>query len=94
MAMFTEMKPEPLPSSSVSEDLLVELNIPSEIELVQMVSELGVALMELRGFEEHDIHAVKLAIHETLINAIKYGSIENPAARVRIKFYLKNQATR
>jgi len=73
------------------ENLLVELNIPSEMELIQMVVDLGTSLMELKGYSESDLQAVKLAIHETLINAIKYGNRENPDARVKIKFYLKNE---
>ncbi len=72
-----------------AEYLLVELNIPSEMELITMVVDLGTALMELQGYVDHDTSAVKLAIHETLINAIQYGNAGNPDARVKIKFYIK-----
>jgi serine/threonine-protein kinase RsbW len=82
---------ESVESSSVEEEsLLVELNIPSELDLIQMVVDLGTSLMQLRGYDDSDCDAVKLAIHETLVNAIRYGNQENPEARVRIKFYLKD----
>lgn len=70
-------------------DFLVELNIPSQIDIVRLVVDLGTALMELRGYESADRDAIRLAIHETLINAVVYGTHTNPDARVSVKFYFK-----
>lgn len=71
------------------ETLLVELNIPSDMDLVSLVVDLGTSMITLKGFGTDDIAAVRFAIHETLVNAIQYGNQNNEEARVNIKFYLK-----
>ncbi len=86
--MFADIPPET--QDAPAENLLVELDIPSEMILIPMVVDLGISLMEIRGYLEQDLQAVKLAIHETLVNAIQYGNRGNPSARVHIKFYIKD----
>jgi serine/threonine-protein kinase RsbW len=71
------------------EFLLVELNIPSDMDLVDMVVDLGTSLIQLKGFGQDDIAAIRFAIHETLVNAIQYGNKGQTEARVTIRFYLK-----
>ena len=45
------------------ETLLVELNIPSDMDLVSMVVDLGTSMITLKGFGTDDIAAVRFAIH-------------------------------
>ncbi len=71
------------------ETFLVELTIPSDLDLIGMIVDLGTSLITLKGFGSEDISAVRLAIHETLVNAIVYGNAGKTSARVKIKFYLK-----
>ncbi len=78
-----------LAQTNAVETFLVELNIPSEMDLVNMVVDLGTSMIGLRGFSDDDVSAVRFAIHETLVNAIKYGNKGKTSARVNIKFYLK-----
>ncbi len=78
-----------LPDDGNEIDFLVELNIPSQLDIVRLVVDLGTALMELRGYDSTDCSAIRLAIHETLVNAVTYGRVENPEARVSVKFYFK-----
>ena len=74
---------------NMEETLLVELNIPSDMDLVSMVVDLGTSMIGLKGFSADDVSALRFAIHETLVNAILYGNKEKFDARVNIKFYLK-----
>ena len=64
----------------------VELNIPPEMELIRLVVDLGVSLMEIRSYSQSDRDAIKLAVHEMLVNAIRYGSHDNPDARITIRY--------
>ena len=73
----------------MKEDFVVELNIPSDMDLVTLVVELGTALMELRQYSTDDREAIRFAIHETLVNAIRHGNREKSDARVGVKFYFK-----
>jgi serine/threonine-protein kinase RsbW len=75
--------------TDTDETFLVELNIPSEMDLIGMVVDLGTSLIGLKGFGSDDVSAVRFAIHETLVNAILYGNEGKANARVNIKFYLK-----
>lgn len=83
-------EPETLPvTDNTQETLLVELNIPSDMDLVDLVVDLGTSMIGLKGFSGDDVSAIRFAIHETLVNAIQYGNKGVPDARVNIKFYLK-----
>ncbi|MBN1550402.1 ATP-binding protein [bacterium] len=69
----------------------VELNIPSEMEMIRLVEELGTALMDLRGYTERDRDNIRLAIHETLVNAITHGSKSRKPMRVTVRFAFEEQ---
>jgi serine/threonine-protein kinase RsbW len=89
--MKSDSENSPEPSHRVKEDFEVDLNIPSDLELIRMVVDLGASLMEIRGYSDDDRHSIRLAIHETLINAIRHGSINHPNARVSVHFSFKDQ---
>ncbi|MBN1879031.1 ATP-binding protein [bacterium] len=85
---MSQANSSPIPCETV-ETLLVELNIPSDMDLVNMVVDLGTSMIGLKGFSADDVSALRFAIHETMVNAILYGNKDKPDARVNIKFYLK-----
>jgi serine/threonine-protein kinase RsbW len=70
-------------------DFEVELLIPSSLKMVPLAVELGLSLMEIRGYADKQRSSIRMAVHETLINAIKHGSIENPQAKVLIRYSFK-----
>jgi len=72
-----------------SGDFSVELVIPSDMEMIPLVVNLGTALMELRGYGQEDQDVIRLAIHETLINSIQYGSNNASDSRITIRFYFQ-----
>jgi len=86
---MTKPDQHPATTSDGKEVFLVELNIPSDLDLVKMVVDLGTSLIDLKGFGSDDASALRFAIHETLVNAIEYGNKNIENARVNIKFYLK-----
>ena len=67
----------------------VELNIPSEMEMIRLVEDLGTALMELKNYSSKDRDMMRLAIHETLVNAIEHGNIETAQPRITVRFFFR-----
>ena len=72
-----------------SKEFMVELNIPSEMDMIRLVEDLGIALMELKQYGTQDRDMMRLAIHETLVNAIEHGSADASEPRITVKFYFK-----
>jgi serine/threonine-protein kinase RsbW len=73
-------------------DFSVELDVPSEMDIIPLVVDLGTAMMKLRGYGSGDRETIRLAIHETLVNAIKHGSSGKKNARIGIRFYFKESS--
>ena len=73
----------------VQSDFTVELDVPSEMDIIPLVVDLGTAMMKLRGYGRDDRSTIRLAIHETLVNAIQHGSTGKKNPRIRIRFYFK-----
>jgi len=80
---------QPKAPSTKKDDFTVELNIPSQMDMISLAVNLSSAMMEFRGYDKKDQDIIRLAIHETLINAIKYGSKDNKNARINLRFYFK-----
>ncbi len=72
-----------------SGDFLVELSIPSEMEMIPLVVNLATALMNLRGYDKQEQDVIHLAIHETLVNSIRYAGKSKPGSRIDIRFYFR-----
>ncbi|MBN1295497.1 ATP-binding protein [bacterium] len=84
------MQPDPSPvTPQAPETFLVELNIPSDMDLIDLVVDLGTSMISLKGFSDDDVSAIRFAIHETLVNAIQYGNQGLIDARITVRFYLK-----
>jgi serine/threonine-protein kinase RsbW len=68
----------------------VELTIASELSEARRVqSEIEQALRSDR-FSDHDIFAIRLAIEEALINAIKHGNQMDRAKTVRVAYHVSH----
>jgi serine/threonine-protein kinase RsbW len=64
-----------------------EFDIPSDLEAARRIQELIESAV--RGaFEEHEAFAIKMAVEEALVNAIKHGNQMDPDKRVRGKYRL------
>ncbi len=63
-----------------------DLTIPSDLnEAHQLQSEIEAALAAA-SFGERDVFAVRLAVEEALVNAIKHGNKLDPDKRVHIRY--------
>jgi len=67
----------------------VEITIPSDLaEARRVQAEIEQALHQVR-FNEHDIFAIRLALEEALVNAIKHGNQMDPDKSVRVAYTLR-----
>jgi serine/threonine-protein kinase RsbW len=68
--------------------LRVEITIPSDMaEARRVQAEIEQALHQVR-FNEHDIFAIRLALEEALVNAIKHGNQMDPSKTVRVVYHI------
>ena len=66
----------------------INLVIPSEVRLVDLVHEVSQKLAELAGFSPDDALNVGLAVREAVINAILHGNKNDPFRNVDIRLDL------
>jgi serine/threonine-protein kinase RsbW len=66
----------------------INLVIPSEVRLVDLVHEVSQKLAELAGFSPDDALNVGLAVREAVINAILHGNKNDPSRDVDIRLDL------
>lgn len=64
-----------------------EFDIPSDLEAARRIQEQIEAAVK-GAFEEHEAFAIKMAVEEALVNAIKHGNQMDPDKRVRGKYRL------
>ncbi|MDY3554174.1 ATP-binding protein [Gemmata sp. JC717] len=64
----------------------IELSIPSDLAEARRVQELIEGALQSAGYTQHDTFAIKLALEEALVNAIKHGNQLDPDKRVFIVF--------
>ena len=66
--------------------MATELTISSELPEARRVQEQIEEALQANGYTEHDIFAIKLALEEALVNAIKHGNKMDPDKRVFVVF--------
>lgn len=66
--------------------MAVELTIASDLGEARRVQETIEEALQTTGYSEHDIFAIKLALEEALVNAIKHGNQMDPDKRVFIAY--------
>ena len=63
-----------------------ELTIPSDLAEVRRVQGLIEEALQASGRTDHDVFAIKLAVEESLVKAIKHGNRMDPDKRIRIVY--------
>lgn len=63
-----------------------ELTIPSDLGEARRVQTLIEDALHSCGYTEHDVFAIKLALEEALVNAIKHGNQMDPDKRVFVVY--------
>jgi serine/threonine-protein kinase RsbW len=64
-----------------------EFDIPSDLDEARRIQATIEAVVKT-AFEEHEAFAIKMAVEEALVNAIKHGNQMDPDKRVRGKYSL------
>jgi serine/threonine-protein kinase RsbW len=65
-----------------------DIVIPSETTEAHRVQQLMVEQLKASAFGERDIFAIKLAVEEALVNAMKHGNQLDRSKKVRISFHI------
>lgn len=71
-----------------------DLHVASDLAEVRRVQDLVEAALQANRFGETDQFAVKLAVEEVLVNAIKHGNQLDPAKRVRVQYSVDEEKFR
>lgn len=66
--------------------MATELTIASELPEARRVQEQIEEALRAGGYTEHDVFAIKLALEEALVNAIKHGNQMDPDKRVFVVY--------
>jgi len=71
-----------------------DLHVASDLAEVRRVQDLVEAALQANRFGETDQFAVKLAVEEALVNAIKHGNQLDPDKRVRVQYSVDEELFR
>ncbi len=71
-----------------SEPEVIELMLASTLKSVERAEALAAEVCGKAGFEEEDRHRIEMAVHETMINAVRHGNKEDVSKQVRLVFKL------
>lgn len=66
--------------------MATEVTIPSDLAEARRVQERIEEALAASAYSEHDIFAIKLALEEALVNAIKHGNQMDPEKRVFVVY--------
>ncbi len=64
----------------------VKLTLGSDLSAVRQVQDEVLHQLSLHGYDHHSHFAVRLALEEALINAIKHGNRQDPAKKVYVEY--------
>lgn len=78
----------------MSSDEYFEVKIPSDTSEGQVVQARIVEGLEVREYPDRDVFAVRLALEEALVNAIKHGNRMSPEKSVEIKCWISDERVR
>jgi serine/threonine-protein kinase RsbW len=71
--------------------MATELTISSDLAEARRVQERIAEVLTASAYSEHDIFAIKLALEEALVNAIKHGNQMDPDKRVFIVYHITTE---
>lgn len=72
-----------------SESHLIRLDLPSSLELLDVVQLVSDRLSALAGFDEDACHWIGVALRESVINAVKHGNREDRTKHVIVELELR-----
>lgn len=72
----------------IDDAALSEITVPTIIEQVRSAEEAVLRTIERQPFREDDLFAMKLALEEALVNAIRHGNGSDPTKNVTIKYHI------
>lgn len=70
----------------MAQSIHTRLFVPSELEEVRRIQDDIESGLQLHAFGDSDLFAVKLAVEEALVNAIKHGNQLDPAKQVFVQY--------
>ena len=68
----------------------VEATLDSTLENVEVADEIAMRMCALAGLEEEDQHKVEMAVHESMINAVRHGNKSDASKKVWLRFEIRN----
>jgi serine/threonine-protein kinase RsbW len=71
---------------SATRIMATELSIPSDLAEVRRIQALIEESLQACAFSEQDIFAIKLALEEALVNAVKHGNQMDPDKKVSVRY--------
>lgn len=75
----------------VAQKMAIELIIASDLAEARRVQEQIEEALQASAYTEHDIFAIKLALEEALVNAIKHGNQMDPDKRVYVHYSITTE---
>ena len=76
------------PVDMTNEASTVEMTFESNLKYVEVAEDVVRRICTTVGFEEEEEHKIEMAVHESLINAIRHGNQNDPAKQVWLKFQI------
>lgn len=70
---------------------LIELTIASDLAEARRVQEEIEQALQASGYTEHEVFAIKLALEEALVNAIKHGNQMDPGKQVFVVYKVTSE---
>jgi len=68
----------------------VEATLDSTLENVEVADEIAMRMCALAGLEEEDQHKVEMAVHESMINAVRHGNQSDASKKVWLRFEIRH----
>jgi serine/threonine-protein kinase RsbW len=69
-----------------SEPSVVEVTLESDLKNLEVAEEMVRRVAGTAGFSEESEHQIEMAVHESMINAIRHGNKDDPSKRVWLRF--------
>jgi len=67
----------------------VEATLDSTLENVEVADEIAMRMCARAGLEEEDQHKVEMAVHESMINAVRHGNKSDASKKIWLRFEIR-----
>jgi serine/threonine-protein kinase RsbW len=68
----------------------VEATLDSTLENVEVADEIALRMCARAGLEEEDQHKVEMAVHESMINAVRHGNKSDASKKIWLRFEIRD----